>query len=105
MYGCVALATQDTIRAWQSFWKAPDASHQNGQVLSLLSIGSGVNGHIDTCHGGFVSLLVDEALGLAAENSRPADKTTMTAYLHVSNSRCCGWFTTMNFTQLLPQSI
>jgi len=50
----------------------------------LLSIGSGVNGHVDTCHGGFVSLLLDEALGLAADNSRPVDKITMTAYLHVS---------------------
>ena len=77
------LATDDTIRAWQCFAKVPDSDRPYGEILSLLSIGSGVNGHIDTSHGGFVSLLHDECLGLAAENLRPSDKTTMTAYLRV----------------------
>jgi acyl-coenzyme A thioesterase PaaI-like protein len=77
------LATEDTIRAWQCFHKAPDSRRQYGEILSLLSIGSGVNGHINTSHGGFVSLLHDESLGLAAENLKPSDKTTMTAYLKV----------------------
>ncbi|KAG9242229.1 thioesterase family protein-like protein [Calycina marina] len=77
------LATEDTIKAWQSFKKLPDSTYKHGQFLSLLSIGSGVNGHINTSHGGFVSLMLDEALGLAAENSRPLDKITMTAYLKV----------------------
>jgi len=76
------LATEDTIKGWQSFWKPADVENPFGEVLSVLSIGSGVNGHIDTAHGGFVSLLLDEALGLAAGNYGPlADKTTMTAYL------------------------
>ncbi|KAH8591597.1 thioesterase family protein-like protein [Bisporella sp. PMI_857] len=78
------LATDDTIKAWQSFYRAPDTAFGNGEVLSLLSLGSGVNGHTDTCHGGFVSLLLDEALGLSAQNFRPKDKKTMTAYLNVN---------------------
>ena len=77
------LAAEDTIIAWQSFYKAADSSKKYGQVLSLLSLGSGVNGHVDTCHGGFISLLLDEALGLAAESARENDKTTMTASLKV----------------------
>lgn len=77
------LATHDTIRAWQSFYKNALAPGKSEEVWSLLSLGSGVNGHVDTSHGGFISLLHDEALGLAAENSRPKDKTTMTAYLKV----------------------
>lgn len=75
------LATDSTIRAWLSFWKPPDAENEFGEVISLLSIGNGVNGHIDTSHGGFISLLMDEALGHSAENFRPDDKATMTAYL------------------------
>lgn len=77
------LATEDTIKAWQSFYKAPDSVKKYGEVLCLLSLGSGINGHIDTSHGGFISLIHDEGLGLAAETVRPPDKTTMTAYLRV----------------------
>lgn len=77
------LATDDTIRAWQSFYKPPHGSKEFGELLACLSIGSGVNGHVDTSHGGFISLLHDEALGGAAENARPPEKSTMTAYLKV----------------------
>ena len=49
----------------------------------VLKLGSGVNGHVDICHGGFVSLLLDEVIGTAAENVRQPDKSTMTAYLKV----------------------
>jgi thioesterase superfamily protein 4 len=59
-----SLATEDTISAWQSFHSYPspfpafpgghsEASH--GEIITILKIGSGVNGHIDICHGGFVS--------------------------------------------------
>jgi thioesterase superfamily protein 4 len=77
------LATDDTISAWQSFYKAPRAEGKFCEVVSLLSLGSGVNGHIDTCHGGFVSAILDEVIGTAAEYERPTDKSTMTAYLKV----------------------
>jgi thioesterase superfamily protein 4 len=77
------LATYDTIRAWQSFYKNVNSPEKSEEVWSLLSLGSGVNGHVDTSHGGFISLVHDESLGLAAESSRPEDKTTMTAYLKI----------------------
>lgn len=44
---------------------------------------TGVNGHTDTCHGGFTALIIDEVLGNVAERERPFDKSTMTAYLKV----------------------
>lgn len=77
------LATEDTIIAWQSFHKIPASGTRKGESITILKIGSGVNGHIDICHGGFVSVLLDEVIGLAADDVRPRDKSTMTAYLKV----------------------
>jgi thioesterase superfamily protein 4 len=79
------LKTQDTIAAWQSFQKKlePGAEDQYPEVLGLIKLGGGVNGHFDTCHGGFVSTLLDETTGNAAELAKPADKSTMTAYLNI----------------------
>ncbi|CZR68372.1 uncharacterized protein PAC_18271 [Phialocephala subalpina] len=80
------LNTPETISAWQSFYRFPQNSpneNKRTETLTLLKLGTGVNGHRDICHGGFVSLLLDEVLGSAAENERPEDKSTMTAYLKV----------------------
>lgn len=78
------LATEDTIAAWQSFYRIPSpGSTIQGETITILKLGSGVNGHVDICHGGFVSLLLDEVIGTAAGHIRPQDKTTMTAYLNV----------------------
>ncbi|KAE8442340.1 hypothetical protein EG329_003473 [Mollisiaceae sp. DMI_Dod_QoI] len=97
------LATEDTIAAWQSFYRLPStpssatqsssssssptstssSSDKNVEILSILKLGSGVNGHRDICHGGFVSLLLDEVLGSIAESQRVGDQSTMTAYLKV----------------------
>jgi acyl-coenzyme A thioesterase THEM4 len=77
------LATEDTISAWQSFHTAPPPGAQYGGIITILKIGSGVNGHIDICHGGFVSLLLDEVIGTVADHVRSPDRTTMTAYLNV----------------------
>ncbi|KAF4612545.1 hypothetical protein G7Y89_g15588 [Cudoniella acicularis] len=78
------LATNDTIIFSQPFLKPPKPeSGQYPEVLACLSLGSGVNGHHDTCHGGFVSVLLDEACGNAVLWETPDDKATMTAYLRV----------------------
>lgn len=83
------LATDDTIIAWQSFYKPPptSSSSQYGELLALFKLGSGVNGHIDTCHGGFLSVVLDELIGNVAEYERPPGKSTMTAYLKVDYKR------------------
>jgi acyl-coenzyme A thioesterase PaaI-like protein len=77
------LATQDTIVAWQSFYKPPDSTSKYGQVLCLALLGSGVNGHVDTSHGGFVAVLFDEGFGLVAGNQRPDDRAVMTVSLKI----------------------
>lgn len=78
------LATDDTIIAWQNFHRiSPPGGAEKVEIIAILKIGSGVNGHVDICHGGFVSLLLDEVIGTVAEDARPKDKSTMTAYLKV----------------------
>jgi thioesterase superfamily protein 4 len=77
------LATEDTISAWQAFCKNPKSPDGFREMVSILKIGSGVCGHVDTCHGGFIAVLLDEIIGNAAEYERPVDKPVMTAYLNV----------------------
>lgn len=81
------LATEDTIAAWQSFYRDSTKPGERPEVWGLLKLGSGVNGHIDTCHGGFLSVVMDEILGNVAEHEKPVGKSTMTAYLHVGYKR------------------
>ncbi|KAG0649599.1 Acyl-coenzyme A thioesterase [Hyphodiscus hymeniophilus] len=78
------LATEDTIPVWQSFHKLPPpGTESRSETITIAKLGSGVNGHIDICHGGFLSVLLDEVIGTAADNLRPRDKSMMTAYLKV----------------------
>jgi thioesterase superfamily protein 4 len=83
------LNTKDTVESWQSFIKDPVPSpasptkHEIPEVWSIMSLGGGLNGHHDITHGGMVSVILDEAIGTAAQMTRPMDKTTMTAFLRV----------------------
>ncbi|KUJ06481.1 uncharacterized protein LY89DRAFT_769369 [Mollisia scopiformis] len=82
------LNTPTTISAWQSFHRlpsssSPSASNQSTETLTVMKLGSALNGHPDICHGGFVSLLLDEVIGSAVEERRPRDKSMMTAFLKV----------------------
>jgi acyl-coenzyme A thioesterase PaaI-like protein len=71
------LNTADTIRGWVSQIKNPPPLERedekgNGEeegmgtieeVRMILDLGSGVNGHKDICHGGFVAVILDEVTG------------------------------------------
>jgi acyl-coenzyme A thioesterase THEM4 len=95
------LATDDTIIAWQSFRKIPlPASTDRQETITVLKLGSGVNGHVDLCHGGFISVLLDEIIGSAVDYIRPPGQSSMTAYLNVNYKKpvptpgfvlCRGW--------------
>jgi acyl-coenzyme A thioesterase THEM4 len=76
------LSTPDTISAWQSFFRPPTSS-KPFEVIYLLKLGSGLNGHHNLAHGGFLSVVLDDVIGTAADIERPEDKSTMTAYLKV----------------------
>tara|TARA_R110002060_G_scaffold72255_2_gene80900 strand:- start:89 stop:715 length:627 start_codon:yes stop_codon:yes gene_type:complete len=89
----ITLNSKDTVTAWQSWWKpapTPDSKEADkkfGESIALLSFSSGLNGHPDTIHGGFLGVILDELIGNAAEYERPHDKSTMTAYLKVDYKR------------------
>jgi acyl-coenzyme A thioesterase THEM4 len=80
------LSTPDTIPALQSFFK-PATSSEQFEVIYLLKLGSGLNGHHDLAHGGLLSVILDEVIGTAADYERPEGKSTMTAYLKVDYRR------------------
>ena len=80
------LHTPDTISDWQSFFRAGTDS-KPFEVIYLLKLGSGLNGHHDLAHGGFLSVILDDVIGTAADVERPMDKSTMTAYLKVDYRR------------------
>ncbi|KAH7412521.1 HotDog domain-containing protein [Cadophora sp. MPI-SDFR-AT-0126] len=94
----ITLNSKDTVTVWQSWWKPAPASTPSssddkevekkfGESIALLSFSSGLNGHPDTIHGGFLGVILDELIGNAAEYERPHDKSTMTAYLKVDYKR------------------
>ncbi|KAK0118429.1 hypothetical protein ONS95_012715 [Cadophora gregata] len=98
----ITLDSKDTVTAWQTWWKPapapfptskpsksdPKAADQKfGESIALVSFASGLNGHPDTIHGGFLGVLLDELIGNAVEYERPHDKSAMTAYLKVDYKR------------------
>jgi thioesterase superfamily protein 4 len=47
-----------------------------------MELGNGVNGHANMAHGGFVSTILDETMGIA--NVQLNYKPTFTAYLNIT---------------------
>ncbi|KAM3075672.1 hypothetical protein ACMFMG_007804 [Clarireedia jacksonii] len=80
----ITLNTDETIKAWQYFYSPPSINRPYGEIFHLVSLGIHVNGYIDTSHGGFVGVLLDDMIGYAAGAARPSDKTAMTAYLNIT---------------------
>jgi acyl-coenzyme A thioesterase PaaI-like protein len=81
--------TPDTFVASLSLYKKPsDANGPITETLTFMSLGSGLNGHVDTAHGGVVATILDEVAGLmlrvgaAPEGERGAP--IFTAYLNVN---------------------
>ena len=83
------LNTQDTVAACQSFFKLPssqepctDDEPKLGEMQIFYCLGIGLEGHGGICHGGFLSMAVDHAMGSLAR----ASSQTMGSYtksLHV----------------------
>ncbi|KAI9879709.1 MAG: hypothetical protein M1830_007494 [Pleopsidium flavum] len=80
------LQTNDTIRACLSLYKRPPSTTTKSdagvqEVRMLLSLGSGVNGHPHIAHGGLVTTILDEVMGLMV--SFYQRKSAFTAFLNV----------------------
>ena len=123
------LRGKDAITACQSFYKLPlplpsptestspatsdsnwgagsgsDAAAEPvnvGEMQTVYFIGSGLNGHEDICHGGFLSLALDEIMGLIVR-LYPKALNPYTMYLNVAFKKplatpsvilCRAWFT------------
>lgn len=92
------LKTDNTVRAVLSLCRHPrDISPEGAEkkalrideVRTIVSLGSGMNGHSHILHGGIVATLLDEVMGiLLTSNKDPANASiqgeTFTAYLHVN---------------------
>lgn len=105
------LRAEDAITACQSFYKLPlpspaDSTSGSGSVnlgdmQTLYFIGSGLNSHENVCHGGFLSLVLDEIMGLIVR-LYPKALNPYTIYLNVNFKKplptpavilCRAWFT------------
>ena len=52
------------------------------QIKTIMELGSGLNGHSNIAHGGFVSTILDETMGVV--NVKLNGRHTFTAYLNVT---------------------
>ena len=81
------LSTPETVPIWQAFYRPssnPDPGPNDiGEVRVLIVLGSGMDGHLHTLHGGVAPALLDEAMGNVAA-IHTAGKTIYTAFLHIN---------------------
>ena len=93
------LATATTISAWQSFYKvllrppslsltdAPIVDHDTASVaselVSLLALGRGINGHTNIAHGGLIAAILDETMGMLVTLHRSPGMSGYTAFINV----------------------
>lgn len=59
------LTQTKTIVAFLEFYEEPPSPTDRVDLIkAFLTLGSGLNGHADVCHGGIVSTILDEITGL-----------------------------------------
>ncbi|OAQ62427.1 thioesterase superfamily domain-containing protein [Pochonia chlamydosporia 170] len=80
------LATDHTISAWQSLYRTGSPKN-TGELVSLLALGTGVNGHADVAHGGLLALILDEITGNVVELYRGEGMSGYTASLKIDFRR------------------
>ena len=77
------LKTPDTIAIWQDFYRRPTSDDDYGEIRTIISLGSGMDGHKNTAHGGLAATLLDESMGTVGSVHKEPGKSQFTAYLHV----------------------
>lgn len=83
------LNTPETVPRFVLVYDKPTAPHQRVEVLrGIVTLGSGLSGHVDICHGGITTTILDEMMGLlvVANLRRQAipGPAYMTAYLNTT---------------------
>lgn len=85
------LATATTISAWQSFYRVlediaaidNDTTPLAGELVSLLALGRGINGHPNTAHGGLIAAILDETMGMVVGLHSSPGMSGYTAFINV----------------------
>ncbi|KAF2209856.1 hypothetical protein CERZMDRAFT_99916 [Cercospora zeae-maydis SCOH1-5] len=84
------FATLDTLRACQAFTKSRDTNskeasgasdYMKNEIIVIISLGRGLDGHPGLAHGGTIAALFDECLGLGAV--RTLTRPSMTGQLTI----------------------
>ncbi|KAI1762468.1 HotDog domain-containing protein [Hypoxylon sp. FL1150] len=83
------LTQTKTIVAFLEFYEEPPSPTDRVDLIkAFLTLGSGLNGHPDVCHGGIVSTILDEVTGLLIPINQQRgfmpDIPYFTAYLNVT---------------------
>ncbi|KAI0097335.1 thioesterase superfamily protein [Nemania sp. FL0031] len=83
------LNSESTIfRLLQVYEEPPSPTQRVNEVKAFLTLGSGLNGYPNVCHGGLVATILDEATGMLIpinqERKGIPSGTYMTAYLNTS---------------------
>jgi len=73
---------RDTGIKWWIGFKRNECKENLIEIKVLMEVGSGVNGHTNIAHGGFVCTIIDEVMGIA--NVQQHGEPTLTAYLNVT---------------------
>lgn len=87
------LATDTTIPAWQSFYRplAQKDTQDNddgmspiaGELVSMLALGRGMNGHANVAHGGVIAAILDDTMGMTVQSHGTPGVAAFTAYMTV----------------------
>ncbi|KAI0143411.1 thioesterase superfamily protein [Xylariaceae sp. FL1272] len=83
------LKTDRTIKAMLQFYDRPATSKDRVEEIKVfLTLGGGLNGYPGVCHGGLVTAILDEVIGLLIpinmEREMILRGTYMTAYLNTT---------------------
>lgn len=82
------LSTPETVPIWQAFYRpsrsSDPADKDFGEVICLIALGSALDGHLHTAHGGVAAALLDEAMGTIGGIHKERGKSQFTAFLHVN---------------------
>jgi len=89
LFTCKTLNTPETIKASFTLYKKPTLDGVPIlETVTFMELGSGLNGHVDTAHGGAVSAILDEVSGLMLFVGQKPESVggkaqIFTAYIHV----------------------
>lgn len=83
------LNSENTISRFLQVYEEPLLPTERvNEVKAFLTLGSGLNGYADVCHGGLVTTILDEAIGMLLPINQKRQSiprgTYMTAYLNTN---------------------